>query len=58
MSIESSQLLDLLDSPIAFHRAFISVGAGVTGALMLSQAIYWMRSSMKRFQSAPGISAG
>ena len=48
MSIESSQLLDLLDSPIAFHRAFISVGAGVTGALMLSQAIYWMRSSMKR----------
>ncbi|WJZ69955.1 hypothetical protein PVP_XSN000042 [Vibrio phage PVP-XSN] len=30
-----------LDRPIAFHRSFISIGAGVTGALMLSQAVYW-----------------
>jgi hypothetical protein len=30
-----------LDRPIAFQRAFISIGAGVTGALMLSQAVYW-----------------
>lgn len=31
----------LLGRPIAFHRSFVSIGAGVTGALMLSQAIYW-----------------
>lgn len=34
---------DFLDRPIAFHRAFVRIGAGVTGALMLSQAIYWSR---------------
>ncbi|MBE0470406.1 MAG: hypothetical protein IBX55_12985 [Methyloprofundus sp.] len=31
----------LLGRPIAFHRSLVSIGAGVTGALMLSQAIYW-----------------
>ena len=39
----SAQLLDLLDRPIAFHRAFVSLGAGVSGALILSQAIYWAK---------------
>ena len=34
-------LKELLDRPIAFHRAFVSLGVGVTGALFLSQAIYW-----------------
>lgn len=34
-------LNDMLDRPIAFQRAFVSLGAGITGALMLSQAIYW-----------------
>lgn len=36
-------LHDLLDRPIAFQRAFVSLGAGITGALMLSQAIYWSK---------------
>lgn len=30
-----------LDRPIAFHRSFIKLKIGVTGALFLSQAIYW-----------------
>jgi len=34
---------ELLDSPIAFHRAFVRLGAGITGALMLSQAMYWSK---------------
>lgn len=39
----ASGLSELLDRPIAFHRAFVRVGGGVHGALMLSQALYWMR---------------
>lgn len=31
----------MLERPVAYHRAFVSLGAGVTGALMLSQAVYW-----------------
>lgn len=31
----------LLDRPIAFNRAYVSLGVGVTGALMLSQAVFW-----------------
>lgn len=34
------EIMDLLDRPIAYHRAFIPLG-GVTGAVMLSQAYYW-----------------
>lgn len=34
-------LQDLLERPVAYHRAFVSLGAGITGALMLSQAVYW-----------------
>lgn len=30
-----------LDRPIAFHRVLVRLGAGVTGAVMLSQALYW-----------------
>ena len=30
---------DLLDRPIAFQRAFVRLGVGITGALMLSHAI-------------------
>lgn len=36
-------LKDVLDRPIAFQRAFVSLGAGITGALMLSQALYWSK---------------
>lgn len=33
----------LLDRPIAFQRSFVRLGIGITGALFLSQAIYWGR---------------
>lgn len=36
-------LNELLDRPIAFQRAFVSMGVGITGALMLSQALYWSK---------------
>lgn len=35
----------LLDRPIAFNRAYVSLGVGVTGALMLSQAVFWQARS-------------
>lgn len=38
-------LADYLDRPIAFQRPFVALGVGVTGALMLSQAVYWARRS-------------
>ncbi len=31
----------LLGRPIAFHRAFVTIGGGVSAGLMLSQAWYW-----------------
>lgn len=31
------------DRPIAFHRSLVRLGVGVTGALLLSQALYWSR---------------
>ena len=31
------------DRPIAFNRDFVLLGIGITGALFLSQAIYWQR---------------
>lgn len=31
----------LPDRPIAFNRDFVRLGAGITGALFLSQALYW-----------------
>lgn len=34
-------LSELMDRPIAFQRSFVSLGVGITGALMLSQAVYW-----------------
>ena len=36
-------LQGLLDRPIAFHRCFVRLGIGMTGAVMLSQAIYWSK---------------
>lgn len=35
--------MDLLDRPIAFQRSFVKLGCGVTGALLLSQAVYWSK---------------
>lgn len=34
-------ILQLLDRPVAFQRSFVRLGAGVTGALLLSQLVYW-----------------
>jgi len=36
-------LSDLLDRPIAFHRAFVEPAGSVAAALMLSQAVYWSK---------------
>ncbi|MCA2438585.1 hypothetical protein R7Z80_01650 [Vibrio sp. 1733] len=36
-------MIEYLDRPIAFHRSFVKMGIGITGALMLSQSIYWSR---------------
>lgn len=33
--------IELFDRPIAFQRAFVDLGVGITGALMLSQCVYW-----------------
>ncbi len=35
--------LDLFDRPIAFQRSFVKLTGSITGALMLSQAIYWQK---------------
>ncbi len=48
MIINHPELL-LPDRPIAFNRDFVKLGIGITGALMLSQAIYWSnRTKNKR----------
>jgi hypothetical protein len=36
-------MLGYLDRPIAFHRAFVQLGIGINGALLLSQALYWSK---------------
>jgi len=41
--MNNNKLTDLLDRPIAFHRALVPVVGGVLPALMLSQAIYWTK---------------
>ncbi|NWN92273.1 replication protein O [Marinobacter adhaerens] len=33
--------IELMSRPIAFHRAYVDLGVGITGALMLSQCVYW-----------------
>ena len=35
--------IELFDRPIAFQRAFVDLGVGITGALMLSQCVYWTK---------------
>ncbi|WP_427773186.1 hypothetical protein [Comamonas thiooxydans] len=40
-----STISTYLDRPIAFQRVFVALGAGITGALLLSQAVYWSRRS-------------
>lgn len=38
-----SDLMKLLDRPIAFQRPFVDLTGSVTAALFLSQAVYWQR---------------
>ncbi len=40
-----SKIKEILNRPIAFHRAFIKLTGSVNGALMLSQAWYWQPKS-------------
>jgi hypothetical protein len=37
-------ILELLESPIAFHRIFVKIGGSVTAGLLLSQAYYWSKN--------------
>lgn len=41
-ALETQDLFTLLDRPIAYHRCFVPL-VGVTGAVMLSQALYWTK---------------
>lgn len=43
-------IIDLMARPVAFHRAFVDLGVGIAGALMLSQCMYWT----KRVTTADG----
>jgi hypothetical protein len=36
-------VLEVLDRPIAFQRAFVRIAGSINAALMLSQAVYWMK---------------
>jgi len=36
-------LLSILDRPIAYHRCLVPIAGGVSGAVFLSQAVYWAR---------------
>ncbi len=36
-----SALMQLLDRPIAYQPSFVGLGVGVTGAVLLSQLVYW-----------------
>jgi len=61
----TSDLGDLLDRPIAFYRVFVMSTGSVTGALMLSQAVYWSKrtddaegrfyKSIKEWESETGL---
>ncbi|MCK7542943.1 replication protein O [Marinobacter bryozoorum] len=34
-------IIEIMARPIAFNRAFVDLGLGMCGAMMLSQALYW-----------------
>ena len=38
--LDTALMLDLLDEPIVFHRAYVPVAGGITAALFLSYAGY------------------
>ncbi len=45
ISEDQARILDLLDRPIAFHRAFVPIAGSVAGAVFLSQLVYWSKRS-------------
>ncbi len=38
-----SNLMEVLDRPIAFQRVFVDVGGSILAALFLSQSVYWQK---------------
>jgi hypothetical protein len=42
-NMPTTNIQELLDRPIAFHRCFVKVCGSVTAALFLSQALYWSK---------------
>jgi len=46
-SHNSPSILDYLDRPIAFHRAFATLAGSAAGGLMLAQAFYWTRIKLR-----------
>ncbi len=45
--LDKAMMLDLLDEPIVFHRAYVPVAGGITAALFLSYAGYAYESIPK-----------
>lgn len=39
---------EIFDRPIAYHRSFVRLGAGVTGAVLLSQVVYWSKRTIHK----------
>ncbi|MEF9946806.1 MAG: hypothetical protein RR800_00440 [Comamonas sp.] len=39
---------EMLDRPIVVHRVLVDLGLGITGAVLLSQAIYWTQRTTGR----------
>ena len=42
-----ARVYDLIDSPIAYHRAFVAIAESVSGAVFLSQVCYWSRRTRR-----------
>ena len=66
-SISDELLLAVFDMPVTFHRCLVPVAGGVTGALMLSQAIWltetqegasdgWFMCSQEQWTQETGLS--
>lgn len=46
--MDKENILSLLDRPIAYHRCFVPIAAGVGGAVFLSQLVYWSSRSTQK----------
>jgi hypothetical protein len=44
LGVTPELLLDVIDTPVTFHRCLVPVAGGVHAALLLSQAIWTMQS--------------